>query len=97
MAGTPPAPGTVLMFLNNGMMVRTSCVETYRIGTWSRVKETPGTWSVMEDGRPAFTFRVAHGPRATWRMQQTMLPSNEQHDLQLTEIRKETVCRERAR
>lgn len=45
----PPdrAPGSVYLFLNNGTVVMTSCVETYRLATWT--SEGTGRVTIEED------------------------------------------------
>ena len=53
-ANPAPAPGSIYVFLHNGTLLETSCVETYRIATWSIDPAAPRTINVTEDGRPAF-------------------------------------------
>jgi hypothetical protein len=87
------ASGSIYVFLPNGTLLETSCVETYRIATWSADKSGPGTLQVTEDDRPAFTAKLGEATDRTLRLQKTLLLGNrETHDLTLTAIDKEFVC-----
>ena len=55
-SATPyPNSGSIYIFLRNGTLLETSCVETYRIATWKSDPKKPGIFEVTEDGRLAFT------------------------------------------
>lgn len=87
------ASGSIYVFLPNGTLLETSCVETYRIATWSADKSEPGTLHVTEDNRPAFTAKLGKATDKTLGLQKTLLLGNrETRDLTLTAIDKEFFC-----
>jgi hypothetical protein len=88
-----PASGSIYVFLPNGTLLETSCVETYRVAIWTADKNEPGVLRVMEDGRPAFTAKVVEATDTTLRLQQTLEMGNkESRDLSLTAVDQESVC-----
>ena len=88
-----PHSGSIYIFLPNGTLLETSCVETYRIATWKADPNKPGTLEVTEDGRPAFTASVLASTERTLRLRQTMaFGDRETREVDLTAIDKEFVC-----
>jgi hypothetical protein len=84
--------GSIYIFLPNGTLLETSCVETYRISTWTINKESPRVLRVVEDDRLAFTAAIVELSNATLRLQQNLVLSNEKRDLTLTAVEQEFVC-----
>jgi hypothetical protein len=92
-ASVAPPSGSIYVFLPNGTLLETSCVETYRIATWAADPKEPGVLRVVEDGRPAFSAKVGETTGKTLRLQQTMLlGNNETRELTLTAVDQEFVC-----
>ena len=88
-----PNSGSIYIFLRNGTLLETSCVETYRIATWKAAPNKPGTIQVTEDGRLAFTAKVLTLTDRELRLQQTMAIGNhEVRDMKFEAIDKEFVC-----
>ncbi len=93
-SATPyPNSGSIYIFLRNGTLLETSCVETYRIATWKADPKTPGTIEVTEDGRLAFTATITSLNSHDLSLRQTLAFGNhEVHEVTLTAIDKEFVC-----
>jgi hypothetical protein len=91
-APSQPASGNIYVFLADGTLLQTSCVETYRIGTWTMDKAAPDVLRVIEDGRLAYTAKISKLTDTNLQLQQTLVPSNEQKTIDLTAIRREFVC-----
>lgn len=93
-SATPyPSSGRIYIFLSNGTLLETSCVETYRIATWKADPKTPGTLEVTEDGRLAFTAAILSLTSHDLHLRQTLAFGNhEVHEVTLTAIDKEFVC-----
>ncbi|MBD3884410.1 hypothetical protein IFO70_21955 [Phormidium tenue FACHB-886] len=91
-APSQPASGSIYIFLPNGTLLETSCVETYRIATWTVEKDAPDVLRVVEDGQLAFTATIAELSNTTLRLQQNLVGSNEKQDLTLTAVEEEFVC-----
>jgi len=88
-----PASGAIYIFLPNGTLLETSCVETYRIASWTIDKKEPQALRVVEDQRPAFTAIVRETSDNTLQLQQTLLLGNkEKRELTLTAVDQEFVC-----
>jgi hypothetical protein len=87
----PPA-GSIYVFLPNGTLLETSCVETYRVATWTADKNAPRTMRVVEDKRLAFTAVVTELNASTLKLEQRLSHGNEEHVLILTAIDGEYVC-----
>jgi hypothetical protein len=88
-----PNSGSIYIFLRNGTLLETSCVETYRIATWKADPKTPATLEVTEDGRPAFTAAILSLNSHDLRLRQTLAFGNhEVREVTLTAIDKEFVC-----
>jgi hypothetical protein len=93
-SATPyPNSGSIYIFLRNGTLLETSCVETYRIATWRADPRSPGTFEVNEDGRLAFTAAILSLTSHDLRLRQTLAFGNhEVRQVTLTAIDKEFVC-----
>jgi hypothetical protein len=89
---SPPAPGSIYIFLSNGTLLETSCVETYRIATWTIDKKAPRILRIAEDGQLAFTATIAELTDTTLRLQQELVRSREKKDLTLTAVDQESAC-----
>ncbi|MGB9432313.1 MAG: hypothetical protein WBQ89_08735 [Candidatus Acidiferrum sp.] len=87
-----PPSGAIYIFLNNGTLLETSCVETYRIALWSVEKSHPDTLRVVEDQQPAFTASLGEAAGNTLHLHQKLLRSAETPDITLTAIDGEFVC-----
>lgn len=88
-----PGPGSAYIFLPNGTLFETSCVETYRIATWAVDPNEKGVLRVTEDQRPAFTLKLEESTGDSLRLKQTLLMgSQESSDITLTAVEQEYVC-----
>jgi hypothetical protein len=76
-APTPPAPGSIYVFLPNGTLLETSCVETYRIAAWTIDKNSPRELRVVEDRQPAFTAQIEELTGTTLRLQKRLKQSGD--------------------
>jgi hypothetical protein len=86
------ASGSIYIFLPNGTLLETSCVETYRIALWSVDKARPDTLRVVEDQQPAFTAKMGEASANTLHLQRKLLRSAEVQDITLTAVDAEFVC-----
>ncbi|HKS73646.1 MAG TPA: hypothetical protein VJQ82_10655 [Terriglobales bacterium] len=87
------AVGSIYIFLPNGTLLETSCVETYRIATWTADKNDARAVHVMEDQRPAFDATVMQSSDDRIQLKQTLSMGNrETRDLTLSAVDKEFVC-----
>lgn len=86
-----PALGSIYIFLPNGTLLVTSCVETYRIATWTLDKER-GLLRVTEDGSLAYTAAILELTPFSLRLRQDLVRSGEKREIQLSAIEKEFVC-----
>jgi len=93
-SATPyPNSGSIYIFLRNGTLLETSCVETYRVAAWKAVPNKPDTLEVTEDGSMAFTARILSLTSRDLHLRQTQaLGDHSVRDLTLTAIDKEFVC-----
>lgn len=91
-APTQPPSGSIYIFLPNGTLLETSCVETYRIATWTIEKDAPRVLRVVEDGQLAFTATIDELDNTTLKLQQKLVRSNETQDLTLTAVEQEFLC-----
>jgi hypothetical protein len=85
-APTKPPPGAIYIFLANGTVFESSCVETYRIATQTLDKKSPCTLLVMEDGRLAFTATITGLSKNTLKFHQYLPLSKEKRDITLSVI-----------
>jgi hypothetical protein len=86
------APGSIYIFLPNGTLLETSCVETYRVALWSIDKAQPDVLRVTEDQQQVFSVTLGESTASTMHLHQTLLRSKETRELTLTSIGKEFVC-----
>jgi hypothetical protein len=93
-APSPPASGSIYIFLPNGTLLETSCVETYRIATWNVDKAAPRELRVVEDRQLAFTANIAELTDSTLRLQKQLVRSKEIQDVTYSAIEREFVCPE---
>jgi hypothetical protein len=91
-ASSKPAAGSIYIFLPNGTLLQTSCVETYRIATWTIDKRAPSVLRVVEDKQLAFTAVISELTDSTLRLQQTLARSNERRNITLRAVEREFVC-----
>lgn len=87
----PPA-GSIYVFLQNGTLIETSCVETYRIATWTIDEKAPHVLHIVEDHRLAFTANVLQLSPSTMRLQQRFARTHERREITLTAVTDEYVC-----
>lgn len=94
-----PASGAIYIFLSNGTLLETSCVETYRIATWSADKAqpdtlrvVPDTLRVVEDQQQVFTATVGEASGGTLHLHRKLIRSAETQDITLTAVDSEFVC-----
>jgi hypothetical protein len=88
-APTPPPSGTIYIFLPSGTLLETSCVETYRIATWTLEKDG---LRVAEDRRLAFTAKIEELTNTSLRLQRRLARGNATEELSLTAVEGEFVC-----
>lgn len=91
-APSQPAPGSIYVFLPNGTLLQTACVEPYRISGWTVDKAAPRVLRVTEDGRLAYTAAITQLTDTTLQLQRTLVRSNEKDTLTLTAVQQEFVC-----
>jgi hypothetical protein len=87
-----PASGSIFIFLPNGTLLETSCVETYRIATWSVDKTQPDTLRVVEDQQLAFTGTLGEAAANTLHLHKKLPRSGELQDITLAALDSEFVC-----
>jgi hypothetical protein len=87
-----PASGSIYIFLANGTLLETSCVETYRIALWSVDKTQPDTLKVVEDQQAVFSATLAEATDKTMHLRRKLLRSGEVQDITLTAVDSELVC-----
>jgi len=85
-----PAPkGSLYIFLPDGALLQTSCVETYRVARWS--SPSNGVVRVIEDKEPAFDAKVLQIDDSTLRLEKT-LRHGEKESVILSAVSGEFVC-----
>jgi hypothetical protein len=87
-----PAAGSIYIFLENGTLLETSCVETYRIALWSVDKTQPNILRVVEDGQAAFTGTLGESTGTVLHLHQKLIRSADSRDITLSAIETEFVC-----
>jgi hypothetical protein len=87
-----PARGAMWVFLPNGTLLETSCVETYRVAIWSADKTDPRKLTVVEDRQPAFTAEIEELTDQTLRVKQKLTRQEEVQEMAFTGIEGEVVC-----
>jgi hypothetical protein len=85
-------PGAIYVFLASGTVLETSCVETYRIATWTIDKKSPRILRVIEDGRLAFTATITVTSKDTLKLHQELASNKEKRDITLAAVGGEFVC-----
>jgi hypothetical protein len=91
-APSEPALGSINIFLPNGTMLQTSCVETYMISSWTIDKARPQVLQVSENGQAAYTAEILELTDTTLRLRKTLLPSNETQEVTLTAVEDQFTC-----
>jgi hypothetical protein len=91
-APSPPASGSIYIFLPNGTLLETSCVETYRIATWTVDKAAPRVLRVVEDRQLAFTANIAELNDSTLHLHKQLVRSKETQDATYSAVEGEFVC-----
>ncbi len=93
-SATPyPHSGSIYVFLRNGTLLETSCVETYRVATWKADPKKPGTFEITEDGRLAFTASIVSVTSRALKIKQTLaLGDRETREVTFEAVNKEFVC-----
>ena len=84
------APGSLYIFLANGNLLEGSCVETYRIATWTA--DSNSVLHVTEDRRPAFTATILELTDKDLRLRQELVRTHEQRTMTLKAVEGEFVC-----
>src|SRR5262245_28537816 len=87
-----PAKGAMWVFLRNGTLLETSCVETYRVAIWSADPKNPKSLRVVEDRQAAFTAEIVELTDSTLRVRQKLTRQTEEQEIMLSGIEGETVC-----
>lgn len=91
-APSPAPPGSIYIFLANGTLLETSCVEPYRIAGWNVDNGAPSELRVTEDHQLAFTANIAELNNRTLRLHQKLIRSKETRDLTFDAVESEFVC-----
>jgi hypothetical protein len=91
-APSEPPAGSIYVFMANGTLLETSCVETYRIATWTADSANPRILHVVEDKRPAFTATITQLTATTLRMQQRPARSRKGRSIAMAAVAGEYVC-----
>jgi hypothetical protein len=78
--------------LPNGTLLETSCVETYRVATWTVDKAAPRELRVVEDRQLAFTANIAELNDSTLRLQKELVRSKETKDVTYSAVEGGFVC-----
>jgi hypothetical protein len=86
------APGSIYIFLPNGTLLETSCVETYRIATWTIDKQMPRLLHVREDKELAFTAEITNLSETTLEWTQRLVRGREKRKVHLQAVENEYVC-----
>lgn len=90
-ANSQSAPGRIYIFLPNGTLLETSCVETYRVAVWSVQKQDPPTLKVVEGGQLAFTAVISELSDTTLKLR-VSLRIGEENLITLQTVAAEFVC-----
>ena len=91
-SNSPSPRGSLYIFLPNGTLLMTSCVETYRVASWTADPKRPEIMRVVEDGVPTYTLTIKKVSNEHLQVQQTLTRSNEKKELTLKAVEKEFVC-----
>lgn len=82
------APGSIYVFLPNGSLLMTSCVEPYRVATWRAMNES--TLAIEEDPDTRYEATVASATDTQLRL--ALALRNETRELTLRELAAPYVC-----
>lgn len=91
-APSQPAPGSIYIFLPNGTLLETSCVETYRVATWTVEKKFPRQLKVVEDRQLAFLANIEELTDTTLHLKKELVRSKETQEVTLDAVDGEFVC-----
>ncbi|WP_143467712.1 hypothetical protein [Leptolyngbya ohadii] len=91
-APSQPAPGSIFVFLPNGTLLQTSCVETYAIAGWTIDKARPQVLQVSENGQSVYNAEILELTNTTLRLRRTLLPSNETQEVTFTAAEEQFTC-----
>lgn len=91
-ANSSLARGTIFIFSPDHTLLRTSCVETYRISRWSADPKKPSLLRIVEDGVSPYTLSVRRQSNRELRVSEVLERSGEKRELTLTAVDKEYVC-----
>lgn len=91
-APSKPAHGNIYVFMANGTLLQTSCVETYRIARWSTDNHDFSALRVVEDGRVAFTASIMELTSQTLKLRKKLAHSNGTQEITLRAVEGEFVC-----
>lgn len=87
-----PAPGSINVFLPNGTLLQTSCVETYAITGWTADRDVPNRIQVNEGGRPVYNAEILELSNTTLKLRRSLIPSNETQEITYTAVEEEFIC-----
>ena len=82
------APGTLFVFLSNGTLVMTSCVEVYRLATWR--SETTDRLTIAEDTTVQYTADIQALSETSLSLRLNL--RSEQVDLTFEPVKAPFVC-----
>jgi len=82
------APGTLFVFLSNGTLMMTSCVEVYRLATWKA--ESADTLTIVEDTAVQYTADIQALSQGSLSLRLNL--RTEQVDLTLEPAKAPFVC-----
>jgi hypothetical protein len=91
-APSTPAKGSIYIFLANGTLLESSCVQNYRVAMWKEDRNSPSIVHVTEDGRPAFTADVKMLSPQRLEMEQRFAHSQARRNIELIAINGEYTC-----
>jgi hypothetical protein len=87
-----PASGSIYIFLPNGTLLETSCVETYRVAVWSMDRSQPNMLRVIEDQQAVFTATLGESTANTLHLHKKLLRGAEVQDVTLSAVDSEFAC-----
>jgi hypothetical protein len=87
-----PASGSIYIFLANGTLLETSCVETYRVAGWSVDQSQPNMLRVVEDQQTVFTTTVEESTANTLHLRKKRSRDPAVQDVTLSAVDSEFVC-----
>lgn len=82
------APGSFYLFLSDGTLLMTSCVETYRLARWTPA--SAGRLAIEED--PSVRYEASVAPRGDRALTLTLYLKNERVERQLEAVDAPWVC-----